>query len=133
LTDHRYPSGENYSPVDLVKKEYFPFSNLSNEERERFEQQCNRGKVLWILDGYDEFVQKITDHLADAFNYVLRTQHHILTSRPYGIALSYDVQLEITGFTNDNIETYIEHFFNQIKDEIPDASFESEKLMNFLK
>jgi hypothetical protein len=119
LTDSRYLFGENYSLVDLVKKEYFSFDDLSDGAKQHFKQQCDTGKVLWILDGYDEFVQNIPEKLRDTFNYVLETQHHILTSRPYAIALSYDVKMEITGFTNDNIEQYVEHFFDQIKDEIP--------------
>jgi HEAT repeat protein len=133
LTDSRYLSGENYSLVDLVKKEYFSFDDLSDEAKQHFKQQCDTGKVLWILDGYDEFVQNIPEKLRDTFNYVLEMQHHILTSRPYAVALSYDVKMEITGFTNENITTYVEHFFDQIQDEIPNASFEGQKLLKFLE
>ncbi|UJR34570.1 hypothetical protein I4U23_027346 [Adineta vaga] len=133
LTNTCYASGDNYSPFDLVKKEYFPFRDFSNDERQQFEEQFNNGKVLWILDGYDEFVNNIPEKITDVFNYIRTTQHHILTSRPYAIALSYDAKMEITGFTNDNIEKYTEQFFAQIKDEIPNASFESMKLLNFLK
>ena len=133
LTNTCYASGENYSPFDLVKKEYFPFHDFSNDEQQQVEEQCNNGKVLWILDGYDEFVNNIPEKITNVFNYIRASQHHILTSRPYAIALSYDAKMEITGFTNDNIEKYTEQFFAQIKNEIPNASFESMKLLNFLK
>ncbi|UJR07147.1 hypothetical protein I4U23_011435 [Adineta vaga] len=133
VTDSRYPSTENYSPLDLIKKEYFPYSDLSNDQKECFKRQLNSGKVLWILDGYDEFVNSIPDKLRDVFDYILDAQNHILTSRPYAIALSYDVKIEITGFTDNNIVKYIEHFFEQITNEIPNASFEGQKLLNFLK
>ncbi|CAF0784462.1 unnamed protein product [Adineta steineri] len=133
LTESRYLSAQNYSPIDLVEKEYFPFGDFSNEEKQQLKEHCNNCKVLWILDGYDEFVHNIPDKLAGAFDYILKTQHHILTSRPYAIALSYDVQMEITGFTNDNIEKYIVQFFDQIKDDISNGSFEGTKLLHFLK
>ncbi|CAF1505087.1 unnamed protein product [Adineta steineri] len=133
LTESRYLSGQNYSPFDLVEKEYFPFDKFSNEEKQQFQEHCNNGKVLWILDGYDEFVHNIPDKVADAFNYILTRQHHILTSRPYVIALPYYAKMEITGFTNDNIEKYIEQFFDQIKNDIPNGSFAGKKLLHFLK
>ncbi|CAF1346448.1 unnamed protein product [Adineta ricciae] len=133
VTDSRYPSTENYAPVDLIKMEYFPYDDLSSEQKECFKRQLNSGKILWILDGYDEFVNSISDQLRDVFDYILDTQHHILTSRPYAIALSYDVKIEITGFTDNNIVKYIEYFFEQITNEIPNAPFEGQKLLNFLK
>jgi predicted NACHT family NTPase len=33
LSERRYPSGENYSPVDIIRKEYLPFGDLSSEEK----------------------------------------------------------------------------------------------------
>lgn len=133
MRDSRYPSGKNYSPVHLVKNEYFPCDDLSNEEKQRFREQCNTGKVLWVLDGYDEFVQNIPEQLKDTFNYVLETQHHILTSRPYAITLSSDVKMEILGFPDDTIPKYVEQFFDQIKHEIPNALLQGQKLLNFSK
>ncbi|CAF3747914.1 unnamed protein product [Rotaria sp. Silwood1] len=104
LTKTRYPPSHSYSPVDLVKKEYFPYDELSNEDRRRFKGYYDKGQVLWILDGYDELVQDIPEQLKDIFDHVRNTQHHIMTSRPFAIALPYDIKLEITGFTNDNIQ-----------------------------
>ena len=41
--------------------------------------------------------------------------------------------MEITGFTNDNITKYVYQFFDQIKDELDDASSKGEKLLQFLQ
>jgi hypothetical protein len=132
LTNSRYPSGHNYSPIDLVKKEYFPFDTLSEDDRRRFKEQCDKGQILWLLDGYDEFSQNIPEQLKDVFNHVCKTQHHIMTARPYAIALPYDVKREIIGFTDDNIKQYVEQFFRQMKDKIDNASFQTENLLTFL-
>ncbi len=48
---------------------------------------------------------------------MLKTSNHILTSRASLNTLSYDVQMEITGFIDENIQ-YVRQFFNQIKDEL---------------
>jgi len=47
--------------------------------------------------------------------------------------LSYEVQMEITGFTDQNIFRYVQQFFNQMKDELDNPSIKSQKLLNFLK
>ncbi|CAF3300375.1 unnamed protein product, partial [Rotaria sp. Silwood2] len=133
LTADRYPSGTRYSPVDLIDKEYFPCAALSKDDRRRFKQECDKGKVLWLLDGYDEYVQNMPEQLKDVFDHIRKTQHHILTSRPYALELSYKVTLEITGFTNDNIAKYVEQFFKQIEDALEDASIQGQKLLTFLK
>ena len=134
LTHDRYPQGLKYSRIDLIEMEYVEDDKkLSKEVRERFKDQCDKGQVLWILDGYDEFVQHIPQQLKNVFDHVLETQHHIITSRPYVINLSYDVKMEITGFTNDNITKYVYQFFDQIKDELNDASSKGEKLLQFLQ
>ncbi|CAF1547709.1 unnamed protein product, partial [Didymodactylos carnosus] len=120
VTEIRYPKGKEYSLIDLVRKEYFLCDELSTADTRLFEELCKDGQVLWLLDGYDEFVQNIPDYLQDLIDQV-RTQHHILTSRQYLITLPYNVQLEIIGFTDDNITKYVEQFFDQLKDEISNA------------
>ena len=135
LTDSRYPPlapGTNYSLLDLMKKEYF-HQRLSEKDEKILREQMDKNQVLWLLDGYDEIVQNIPQHLQYLFEQLLRTSHHILTSRPYLNSLSYNVQLEITGFTNDNIEKYVKQFFKQIEDELKNASIEAEKLLSFLE
>jgi hypothetical protein len=134
LTENRYPPlapGTTYSLVDLVKREYFQHS-LSEKDNKILEEQLNSSQVLWLLDGYDEIVQNVPPHLQYLVEQLLKTPHHILTSRPYLNTLSYRVQLEIIGFTDDNIESYVKEFFDQIKDEISDASLQAQQILNFL-
>ena len=64
---------------------------------------------------------------------MLKTPHHITTSRPYSNTLSYKAQMEITGFTNSNISQYVTKFFNQIQKELVDASNHGQKCLEFLK
>ena len=135
LTTNRYPPlppGQSYSLIDLVKKEVFQY-DLSEKEEKLLKKQFDAKKTLWILDGYDEIVQNVPPHLECLFEQLLKTPHHILTSRPYLNTLSYDVQMEITGFTDENIEKYVQQFFDQMKDELDDASIKSQTLLNFLK
>ncbi|CAF4508317.1 unnamed protein product, partial [Rotaria sp. Silwood2] len=41
--------------------------------------------------------------------------------------------MEITGFTNDNIAKYVKQFFEQMKDEMEDASIKGQNLLTLLK
>ncbi|CAF2143438.1 unnamed protein product [Rotaria magnacalcarata] len=131
----RYPPllpGTNYLPIDLIKKEYLP--NLKKNDEKLLEEQLSKSKVLWLLDGYDEIAQNMPKSLKSLlFEQLLKTAHHILTSRPYLNTLSYDVNMEITGFTDDNIAEYVKQFFDQSKDKLKDALFKGQKLQSFLK
>ncbi|CAF1458305.1 unnamed protein product [Adineta steineri] len=132
LTDTRYPATKLYTAVDLVEREYASFANLSDEEKKSFQQKCNNEKVLWILDGYDEFAANIPEQLKQCFNDIRDKQNHILTSSSYDIAISHDVKMEIIGFTNDNIPRYVEQFFRQTVGELTNASSQGQKLLDFL-
>jgi HEAT repeat protein len=132
LTTHRYPPDKSYSLLDLVKKEIFSF-HLTGKEEELLKKHFDAKKILWILDGYDEIVQNVPPHLQCLFEQLLETPYHILTSRPYLNTLSYDVKMEITGFTDKNITEYVQRFFDQIKDELDDAMIKCQRLLNFLK
>jgi hypothetical protein len=135
LTESHYPllaPGTRYSLIDLVKTEYF-YHGLSEEYERLLKEELNKNQVLWLLDGYDEIVQGIPPHLQYLLKELLNTPHHILTSRPYLNTLKYNVQLEIIGFTDDNITNYVKQFFDQIKDEIDNASLQPKKLLTFLK
>ena len=134
LTADRYPllpSGQTYSLFDIVKKEVYPYE-LSGKEEKLFKEQFDSKKILWVLDGYDEIIENIPSHLKYLFEQLLRTPHHILVSRPYMNTLSYSVQMEIIGFTDDNILKYVEQFFDQMKNEIDDALSASEILIEYL-
>ena len=135
LTGNRYPPlapGKSYCPLALVKKEFFN-DDLPEEDEILLKEQLEKSRVLWLLDGYDEIIQNVPAHLQYLFEQLLKMPHHILTSRPYLNTLPYDVQLEITGFTDDNIKQYVKQFFEQIKEEIHNASFEAQTLLRFLK
>ncbi|CAF0983062.1 unnamed protein product [Adineta steineri] len=135
LTTNRYPPlpvGQNYSLLDLVKKEIVSY-DLSESEDKLLKKHFDAKKTLWILDGYDEIVQNVPSHLECLFEQLLKTPHHILTSRPYQNVLAYHVQMEITGFTDKNIERYVQQFFDQMKDELDNSSNKSQELFRFLK
>ena len=134
LTETRYPpvSSLSYSLIDAVEKEYFSHG-LCEKEKEILTNELSRLKVLWLLDGYDEIVQNVPSHLQCLFQQMLKTPHHIITSRPYSNTLPYKVQMEITGFTNDNIPTYVTKFFDQIQTELNDAFNQGRKCLEFLK
>ena len=132
LTTDRYPPGREYSLIDVIKKELFPL-DLTAKENEELTQQFDAKKTLWILDGYDEIVQTTPSHLQTLLEKLRKTPHHIITSRPYFNTLSYQVQMEIIGFTDENIENYVHNFFHQMQDEIEDAPLKSERLVEFLK
>ena len=104
LTETRYPpvSSLSYSLIDVVEKEYFSHG-LFEKEKQSLTNQLSRLKVLWVLDGYDEIVHNVPSHLQCLFEQMLKTPHHIITSRPYSNTLSNRVQMEITGFTDENI------------------------------
>jgi hypothetical protein len=134
LTEQNYQAGTDYSLIDVLKKQCFFNLPLSDKEEKLLEQQIhNTSRILWILDGYDEIVQTRSSHLKILLEKLLETQHHIITSRPYMNNLSYSVQMEITGFTNENIPNYIKQFFDQLRNESQNSLVEDKRLLNFLK
>ena len=134
LTTDNYPqlqNGQKYSPIDIVRREVFK-DDLSDEDEKLFKQQFDAKKILWILDGYDEFAQNVPSYLNDLLKKLLETPHHILASRPYLNTLSYNVKMEIIGFTDENIKEYIYQFFHQLTNESIDASNKCQPLLQFL-
>ncbi|CAF4007268.1 unnamed protein product, partial [Rotaria magnacalcarata] len=133
LTCDYYRKSKDYRPFDIVKKECLYDCDISEEDEEYFKQLCTIEKVLWIFDGYDEFLPHALPRLTKVFNSILETQHHILTSRPYAIQLPHTIQLEIIGFTDENITNYVELFFDQISSQTPDSSGETKTILQYLK
>ena len=98
--------------------------------------RANKDQCLWILDGYDEIEQFISQpeqhpKWQDFFRSVFSYQHVILTSRPNvdvdniaGLPLHFNRHLENMGFTNENIETYVKKFM---------GAKEAEHKLQFLK
>lgn len=135
LTDTRYPVlpfGKKYSLTDVVIIEYFS-NDLNENEKKLLEKQMNTTNVLWLLDGYDEIPQNVSQHLKYLFDQLLRTPHHIMTSRSYLNTQSYSVQMEIIGFTNEGISKYVQSFCEQHQLYITDSSSTSRKCHDFLK
>ena len=132
LTFYYYPPDKNYSLIDLVIKELFPLGLTKNEE-EVFNKDFDAKKTLWILDGYDEIVPNVPPHLKCLLEQLLKTPHHIITSRPYLNTLAYNVQMEITGFTDENIQNYVQKFFSQMEDELDATTTSDEKLLSYLR
>ncbi|CAF3721333.1 unnamed protein product, partial [Rotaria socialis] len=132
LTHESHPmsaSDVKYSLVDLVQTQYFPCESLSDDDKMYFKSLCDEGKVLWLLDGYDELSLNISHQLKSVFDTIYQTQHHILTTRPYDISLSYKTQVEIIGFTDANITMYVNQFFEQLDEN----ESESQHLLTYLK
>ncbi|CAF4548141.1 unnamed protein product, partial [Rotaria sp. Silwood2] len=114
LTSKLYPlrSSESYSLTDIIERECFRTYPLENhEERNVLKHMLDdASNVLWLLDGYDEL--RVPDHLDWFMRELLDKQIEILTSRPTTtVPYPYDVYLEITGFTDENIHDYINKFF----------------------
>ncbi|CAM4964177.1 unnamed protein product [Rotaria socialis] len=135
LTENRYSPlspGIGYSLVDIVARECLS-RDLSEEDKSLLKDLLNKSKVLWLLDGYDEIIQNVPSHLQLIFEQLLNTPHHIVTSRSYFNTLSHSVRVEIVEFTDKNISKYVDQFFHQLRNKLPDASSEGQKVLNFLR
>ena len=134
LTNDRYPRLDTpYSPIDIVIAQCLQDFNLSGKDKELFEQQFSNVRILWLLDGYDERVQNGPSHLNDLFRKLLKTTDHIITSRPYQNTLSLQVQMEITGFTDQNIHNYAGQFFDEVHNGPRQGSTDTDNLIRFLQ
>ncbi|CAF1431697.1 unnamed protein product, partial [Adineta ricciae] len=96
LTGPKYNANKEYNLVDILINQYFFDRSLSVEEKNTLENKIHTGRILWLLDGYDEIVQETSSHLQNLLEQLLKTPHHIVTSRPYMNTLSYFVHMEIT-------------------------------------
>lgn len=135
LTETRYPllaNSNRHCLGDIIERECFGY-DLTEKDRQFLKLQLHKIKVLWLLDGYDEIAQNAPQHLQYLFEQILKTSHHIMTSRPYSNILPYNVQLEITGFTDENIPKYVTRFFEQIHEDFDNPSDRLEKCLKLLK
>jgi len=116
LNEQCYPKREEpYTLLDIVEKECFP-RPLSKLARLALAKQLNkgmeRGKILWLLDGYDECIGNIPKALEAVWEELQKKSQQILTSRPHVIqGLSDYIQLEILGFDDKHVEQYVKQFF----------------------
>ncbi|KAF9368348.1 hypothetical protein BGX21_006637, partial [Mortierella sp. AD011] len=110
----------------LLNEKYFSrYPNLESTSLARtLFSQAQNGKVLFILDGLDEF-QATTDVTLDHFLAELFSQQHIvITSRPSGvdksILPSIDLELETVGFNPKDVQNYIENVAPDMAEAIKD-------------
>ncbi|CAA6811799.1 MAG: Unknown protein [uncultured Sulfurovum sp.] len=75
----------------------------------------NNDKILFLFDGYDELKadkkQEFQTAVKDS-----KLIHYIITSRPYGYQrndFSVDEHFETIGFTDENVDSYIDNFFKK--------------------
>ncbi|MDF3055781.1 MAG: family NTPase, partial [Gammaproteobacteria bacterium] len=107
----------------------------SPEEIETF-IKSNKNQILFILDGYDEIVERGTQsrHLNDFLDRIKNQTYVLMTSRPLAIdalgqsKIIFDRKLENIGFINKNIEAYVRYFMREAKK--PD---QTEPMLKFLK
>ncbi|MDF3047828.1 MAG: lyase domain protein repeat-containing protein [Candidatus Midichloriaceae bacterium] len=90
----------------------------TRETRNYLFSEQNRGKILIILDGYDEIAHSMTRELEKLLAAILSSPRYyvILTSRPIVINLNkrlakFDRELENVGFTKENIQNYVKKLY----------------------
>ncbi|CAF2900206.1 unnamed protein product [Rotaria sp. Silwood2] len=116
LNENIYPSRqENYTLIDIIINECFKEWTFIEIDRRKLEFQITQSlKILWILDGCDE--RSIPPHLSKIEQELLSKSNLLLTSRPYGThSCHYDMKVNIQGFTDDDIKSYIEKYFSYRK------------------
>ncbi|MBS4168608.1 HEAT repeat domain-containing protein [Parachlamydia sp. AcF125] len=130
LTLSKYPEDKDYTPADLIAREY------KGKIDRRVIDFCLkdpafREKTLLILDGYDELSAGAQGNssLATAFKELKELFPHILiTSRPGRCFFKRSCDLELLGFDKKGVDCYIDKFFTQDK-----AEEKKEKLRLLLK
>ncbi|MBS4168269.1 HEAT repeat domain-containing protein [Parachlamydia sp. AcF125] len=115
----KYPANQDYTPADLIAREY-----AGKIEHRAIEACLNdttfREKTLLVLDGYDELSSdaQANTSLAKAFNELKELFPHILiTSRPGSCSFKRSCELELLGFDKKRIDHYIDRFFTQVQAE----------------
>lgn len=106
LTKDFFLAGKN-RPSDLILQQFSREQTFSDEERKTLENICDRKKILWLLDGYDELVENIPSGSNNTFANILKNENHILTSWSYPIDRPYSHKLKIIGFLDDDTTKYV--------------------------
>ncbi|MBS4168373.1 HEAT repeat domain-containing protein [Parachlamydia sp. AcF125] len=119
FTKEKYPADKEYTPADLIAREY------AGQIDPRVIEACIHNsalqeKTLLILDGYDELSADAQRNisLAKAFKELKKLFPHILiTSRPGGCSFNRSCDLELLGFDKEGIGRYIDRFFKEVQAE----------------
>ncbi|KAF9428199.1 hypothetical protein BGZ76_002022, partial [Entomortierella beljakovae] len=103
---------------ELLVEKYFIIGSKNVREGLALEfiESAKNGKVLFVLDGLDEFVTESDTEVGDALHYFVMTlldqPNVIVTTRPYGndrsLLSKLDLELETVGFSTENVEQYVE-------------------------
>ncbi|MBS4169140.1 NACHT domain-containing protein [Parachlamydia sp. AcF125] len=119
LTLRKYPADKEYTPADLIAREY------AGKIDRRVIEACIhdsafREKTLFILDGYDELSSQAQGNtsLAKAFKELKELFPHILvTSRPGSCSFNRSCELELLGFDKEGVKRYSDRFFKHVQAE----------------
>ncbi|WP_213155599.1 HEAT repeat domain-containing protein [Neochlamydia sp. AcF65] len=119
LTLRKYPADKEYTPADLIAREYA--GKIDSRAIEACINDATlREKTLLVLDGYDELSAEAQGNtsLATAFKELKELFPHILiTSRPGSCSFNRSCELELLGFDKEGVERYIDKFFKQVQAE----------------
>jgi len=122
---YHWANGKLYQEYDLVI--YIPLrrwrgslaetiQNIYLKNKSEIDIRKLPNNTLFIFDGYDELVNK-NDFIDEINNdYLL---NYIITTRPYNYAkgeLAVNAEFETIGYTEENIEEYIDKFFKDDKE-----------------
>jgi hypothetical protein len=124
---HPKRSVRPYEVFDLLRRERLsddlglprPLNEAEVVKRQDIAAANQEGRVLYILDGFDEVVETLhAHHLFDVVRELMQEDYVLLTSRPYnlqGLRADYnftaDEWLEVTGFTDSDIRSFAVDFF----------------------
>ncbi len=101
---------------DLLCNQYFAGYKSSQAQALSKGFYARQDKTLFILDGLDEIVGELNEGrpLKDFLQALLNQTHVVITSRPAGVDTKLlgqlDLELEMVGFSPNNVQTYIEKF-----------------------
>ena len=128
LTPERYPTEKHFRAIDVIEQEclapilkksgYFLSKKDKNLLENHFKKAAQNQKILLIIDGFDEMPENSDSNVINLIKMLLNFSRVILTSRPYNLfdlrdkyEFKQNILLEITGFTQNNINHYVKNFF----------------------
>lgn len=67
--------------------------------------------TLWLLDGYDEALGRVPEHLQALLHLLLSSPNRILTGRHHAMTgVRCDVRVEVIGFNDDAVVEFVKRF-----------------------
>ncbi len=101
---------------DLLCNQYFIGHEKSQAQALSNVLHKHQDKTLFILDGLDEVASELggENQLGTFLKVLLEKEHVVITSRPTGTNANMlnklDLELETIGFSQDNVQAYIQKF-----------------------